>query len=125
MIAHRSRSRIAAWIALAGMALNAFWPLLANAKPSVPALSSEICSATGVQHSFESLPGEAPGKSVRPSHCTLCPFNAERGPAISGATPLLVCLMPASGQVHELISEPQRHAALDPSAPPRAPPHLS
>jgi len=125
MIAYRSRSRIAAWIALAGMALNAFWPLLANAKPSVPALPSEICSATGVQHSFESLPGEAPGKSVRASHCNLCPFNAERGPAISGAAPVLVCSMPASGQVHESFSEPQLHAALDPSAPPRAPPHLS
>jgi len=125
MIAHRSRSRIAAWIALAGMALNAFWPLLANAKPNVPALSSEICSATGLQHSSESLPGEAPGKSVRPSHCNLCPFNAERGPAISGAAPVLVCSMPACGQVYESFSEPQLHAALDPSAPPRAPPFSS
>jgi len=125
MIAYRSRSRIAAWVALAGMALNAFWPLLANARPSVPALSSEICSATGLQHTAENSPGEAPRKSVRPSHCTLCPFNAERGPAISGAAPVLVCSMPASGQVHELFSEPQPHAALDPSAPPRAPPFSS
>ena len=121
MIAYRSRSRIAAWIALAGMALNAFWPLLANAKPSVPALSSEICSATGLQHTTEN----SPGKGVRPSHCNLCPFNAERGPAISGAAPVLVCSMPASGQVHESFSGPQLHAALDPSAPPRAPPFSS
>ncbi len=125
MIAHRSRSRIAAWIALASMTLNAFWPLLANAKPRVPALSSEVCSATGLQHTAENLPGEAPGKSVRPSHCTLCPFNAERGPAISGAAPVLVCSMPASGQVHELLAEPQIRAALDPAAPPRAPPYFS
>jgi hypothetical protein len=125
MIAHRSRSRIAAWLALAGMALNAFWPLLANAKPSVPALSSEICSATGLQHTAENSPGEAPGKGVRPSHCNLCPFNAERGPAISGAAPVLVCSMPASGQVDESFSEPRLQAALDPAAPPRAPPFSS
>ena len=125
MNAQRARNRIAAWLALAGMALNAFWPLLANAKPSVPALSSEICSATGLQHSAENSPGEAPGKSVRPSHCTLCPFNAERGPAISGAAPALLCPMPACGPVRELFSEPQFQAALDPCAPPRAPPFFS
>ena len=125
MSAHRSRSRIAAWIALAGMALNAFWPLLANAKPSVPALSSEVCSATGLQHAAENSPGEAPGKGVRPSHCNLCPFNAERGPAISGAAPALLCPMPTSGPVRELFSEPQPQAALDPAAPPRAPPFFS
>ena len=125
MSTHRASSRIAAWLALAGMSLNAFWPLLANARPSVPALSSEICSATGLQHSSESTPGEAPGKGVRPSHCNLCPFNAERGPAISGAASALLCPMPASGQVHESFSEPQLRAALDPAAPPRAPPFFS
>jgi hypothetical protein len=125
MIAYRSRSRIAAWLALAGMALNAFWPLLANAKPSVPALPSEICSATGLQHTTENSPGEAPGKGARPSHCNLCPFNAERGAAISGAASVLVCSMPGSGQVHESFSEPQVHTALDPAARPRAPPYFS
>jgi hypothetical protein len=125
MTAHRSRSRIAAWLALAGMALNASWPLLANAKPRVPALPSEICSATGQKHAGESLPGEAPGKGVRASHCTLCPFNAERGPAISGVAPALLCPMPASGPVRELFSDLRLEAALDPCAPPRAPPLFS
>ena len=125
MIALRSRSRIAAWLALAGIALNASWPLFANAKPSVPALPSQVCSATGLKHAGESLPGEAPGKGVQHSHCTLCPFNAERGPAISGTAPALLCPMPASGPVRELFSEPQFQAALDPCAPPRAPPFFS
>ncbi len=121
MSAHRSRCRIAAWLALAGMALNASWPLIANARTSVPALPSEICSATGQKHT-----GESPlSKGARPSHCTLCPYNAERGPAISGAAPTLLCPMPASGPVRELFSEPQLPPALDPCAPPRAPPFLS
>ena len=121
MTAHRSRSRIAAWLALAGMALNASWPLLANARPNAPALPSEVCTATGLKHPGESLPG----KDAQPSHCTLCPFNAERGPAISGAAPALLCPIPASGPVRELFSEPQLETALDPSAPPRAPPSFS
>ena len=119
MNAHHSR--IAAWLALAGIALNASWPLLANARTSAPALLSEVCSATGQKHS-----GESPlSKGARPSHCALCPFNSERGPAISGAAPALLCPMPASRQVLELFSEPQLEAALDPCAPPRAPPFFS
>src|SRR5437660_5249852 len=121
MNAHRFRNRIGAWLALAAIALNASWPLLANAGPRVPALPSEICSATGQKHG-----GESPvSKGPRPSHCTLCPYNAERGPAISGAAPALPCPMPASGPLRELVSEPQPPAALDPCAPPRAPPFFS
>jgi Protein of unknown function (DUF2946) len=125
MTASRSRSRIAAWLALAGMALNASWPLLANAKPNVPALPSDICTATGMKHAGGKLPGNAPGKSVQPTHCTLCPFNAERGPVLSGAAPALLCPMPDCGQVHEFFPELQLKAALDPAAPPRAPPFFS
>ena len=103
------------------MALNASWPLLANARTSVAALPSEVCSATGQKHT-----GESPlSKGAGPSHCALCPFNAERGPAISGPAPALLCPMPASGPVRELFSEPQLPAALDPCAPPRAPPFFS
>ena len=121
MTTHRSRNRIAAWLALAGIALNASWPLLANARPNAPALPSEVCSATGQKHAGESLPG----KGAQPSHCNLCPFNAERGPAISSAAPALLCPMPSSGPVRVLFSEPQLSAALDPCAPPRAPPFFS
>jgi len=122
--AHRFRNRIAAWLALAGIALNASWPLLANARPNAPALPPEVCTAIGLKHPAENLPG-APGKGAQPSHCTLCPFNAERGPAISGAAPALLCPIPASAQVPEFFSEPQLEAALDPCAPPRAPPFFS
>src|SRR5712691_311316 len=119
MTALRFRRRAAAWLALAGMALNALWPLIVDARPSVPALPSEICSATGLKHSGDGAPG-APGKGAQPSHCTLCPYGAERGPAISGAAPALVCPMPACGQTPACFAEPQFEAALDPAAPPRA-----
>jgi DUF2946 family protein len=121
MNAHRLRNRIGAWLALAGIALNAFWPLLANARAHAPALPSEICSATGQKHADESPLGNGP----RSSHCNLCPYSADRGPAISGAAPTLLCPMPASGPVPVLASEPELAAPLDPCAPPRAPPLFS
>jgi len=120
----RFRNRIAAWLALAGMALNAFWPLLANAKPNVPALPSEICSATGLKHG-ESAPAEAPGKSAQPSHCTLCPGSAERGVAISRAPGALSRPAHARTLAPAFFVELPLKAWFDPAAPPRAPPSSS
>jgi len=118
MSAHRLRNRTAAWLALAGIALNASWPLLANARPNAPALPSEVCSATGQKHAGENLPG----KGGQPSHCALCPFNAERGPAIPQAkhVPLLSEPVGVHLAVHRDALRPE--AALDPAARPRAPP---
>ena len=121
MNAHRFRSRIAAWLALAGMALNAFWPLLANARPQAPALPSEVCSATGQKHA-----GESPlSKGARPSHCTLCPFNAERGAALAPVAGAIFAPTPAAAQEPEFCETPLLASRFDPTAPPRAPPHLS
>src|SRR5262247_764480 len=84
----RFRRRAAAWLALAAMALNAAWPLLANAKPVDP--SAEICSASGLNHAAGGAP-LVPEKGLHASHCTLCPFGAERGAPIPfAAQPLLV-----------------------------------
>jgi hypothetical protein len=125
MNAHRFRNRIAAWLALAGIALNASWPLLANAKPNVPALPSEICTATGQKHAGDGRPGEAPGKGVQPSHCTLCPFNAERGPALASTAGAISAPAPAAAQRPESRETPLLVTAFDPTAPPRAPPFPS
>jgi hypothetical protein len=123
--AHRFRNRIGAWLALAGIALNASWPLLANAKPNVTALPSEVCSATGQKHAGEGLPGEAPGKGARPSHCNLCPFNAERGPAIPQARHIPLSSEPVGVHLAVHREAPRPEAALDPAARPRAPPFPS
>ncbi len=121
MIALRSRSRIAAWLALAGIALNASWPLLANAGPRVPALPSEICSTTDLKHA-----GESPlSKGGRPSHCTLCPYNAERGAALASAAGAIFAPTPACAQGPEFCETPLLVVAFDPTAPPRAPPFFS
>ncbi|HYS57995.1 MAG TPA: DUF2946 family protein [Burkholderiales bacterium] len=122
----RFRRRTAAWLALAGMALNAFWPLLADARPSVPALPLEICSATGLnKHSGDGVPPGAPGKGSQPSHCTLCPFNAERGAALPCATHALLASAPSDARHPAHSQAPRPGAAVYPTAPARAPPFLS
>ena len=122
MLRLRFPGRIAAWLALGSIAFNAFWPLLANARPGTPALPSEICSATGLRHASGGAPGDAPDQSVQPSHCLLCPFNAERGATIPGVKQVLFSPAAAIAQpaAHFEVRRPQ--AVLQPAAPPRAPP---
>jgi hypothetical protein len=118
----RLRRSAAAWLALTAMALNAAWPLLANAKPFDP--SSEICSASGLEHAGGGAPG-VPGKGLHASHCSLCPFGAERCATIPLAItpPPVPVAVPA--QAFARGDAPQVRFALHPSAPPRAPPVLS
>jgi len=117
----RFRNRIAAWLALAGIALNASWPLLANAAPRTPALPSEICSATGQKHA-----GESPlGKTDQPSHCKLCPYSAERGPAILDAAPALLLPTPACEKAPASFTGSRLQTAPVLSGSPRSPPALS
>lgn len=66
--------RLASWLALAAMALNALWPLLVQARPAGVPVLSLICTAQGLR----SLPGD-PVAPVQPAdtassqlHCVLC-----------------------------------------------------
>ena len=116
------RRRIAAWLALAAMALNAAWPLLANAKPADP--GAEICSATGLNHAAGGAPA-APAKGVHSSHCNLCPFGAERGAAGSPVGQSLPLPLPESAPAFARGDSPLPPLSLYPAAPPRAPPFPS
>jgi hypothetical protein len=120
----RIRCRTAALLAVASMLLNAAWPVLANAKPYFPDLPQETCSATGLVHANGGAPVESPHKSLYASHCTLCPFGAERGAAITPVAGLLFLPTLASPRVAR-AEAPRLHLAHHPAAPPRAPPVLS
>jgi hypothetical protein len=106
------------------MVLNAAWPLLANAKPVVPALPSEICSASGLNHAAGGAPA-APDKGLHASHCTLCPFSAERCAAIPYAAQAPLALSSAVAPTFAPRDTPGPAIALHPAAPPRAPPVFS
>jgi hypothetical protein len=104
------------------MALNAAWPLLANAQPVDPA--AEICSAAGLSHTGGSGP-TTPGKSYHASHCNLCPFGAERGAAVSLAVQSLPLPLPEPAPAFARCDTPLPPLSLYPAAPPRAPPFPS
>ena len=125
MVTFRLRRRAAAWLGLASMVLNASWPVLANAKPSAQDPQQEICSATGLSHANGGAPAESTDNRLHASHCSLCPFGAERGAAIT--PPVGVLLVPVTAPAQVLAREDAPHVplALHPAAPPRAPPVVS
>jgi hypothetical protein len=76
----RRQNRLAAWIAALAMALNALWPLLAQAKPSSATLVP-VCTVQGVTHYLELPGGNSPlerKSSSQHDHCSYCSFGGER-----------------------------------------------
>jgi hypothetical protein len=70
---HRSRS-VAAWLAILAIAMQALWPLLAQAKPKSVVLVP-VCTVQGVTHYLELPAGNAPVEQKAASqhdHCSLC-----------------------------------------------------
>jgi hypothetical protein len=104
------------------MALNAAWPLLANAKAADPA--AEICSATGTKHAAGGAPA-TPEKGYHASHCNLCPFGAERGAAASPVVQSLPLPLLEPTPAFAPGDTPLPPLSLYPAAPPRAPPFPS
>lgn len=104
------------------MALNAGWPLLANAQPADPA--AEVCSANGGSHGVGGAPA-TPGKGYHASHCNLCPFGAERGAALAVAARALPLPVAAPTRIFTRGDPAAPQLAPYPTAPPRAPPVLS
>ncbi|SRR5579864_7569904 len=119
MMTLRFRGRIAAWLALAAIALNAFWPVIANARPAESAVSSEICSAIGLKH------GDSPDGNPLSLRCALCAFHAGHGVAITPTTSAPAVPADAVDEHPAPVDEPRLEAAFDPAAPPRAPPFPS
>ena len=92
-----TRTRFPAWLAILAIALQALWPLLAQARPSAPRHLVPLCSVGGVVRSVE-LPGARPPLEQRSAafhgHCGLCVPGAERSAALPPAPlpPLRVVL---------------------------------
>ncbi|HUQ25984.1 MAG TPA: DUF2946 family protein, partial [Burkholderiales bacterium] len=59
--------KLTSWLAIAAMALNALWPLIAQARPAtlVP-----VCTVAGVTHYVEIPGGTTPADSHE--HCAFC-----------------------------------------------------
>lgn len=122
-----AKFRLASWLAIAGMALNALWPLLANAQPAGQASMFEVCTAGGIKF----VPDDA-GKATAENgarhlqpHCALCSFGADKVPALAQAAFAVSVIVDAAFGIAPLAAlSPGRP---DPRSPaqPRAPPVLS
>ena len=86
------RNRFAALIAMLAMALQALWPLVAQAKPRVAGIQVPVCTIEGITH-YTELP--APDSPVEKSsaahheHCKMCVFGAERLAVLPVTTPFV------------------------------------
>lgn len=125
MLLKQSTRRFGCWLAILAMALNALWPLLAQAKPGDSGLLIEICTSTGMK-GFPADGGEnypAP-KNLVP-HCAFCSLGAGRAPLPS--SPAIVPARVSS--VVAVIERRESALVLSQSfffpALPRAPPVLS
>lgn len=87
---HRST---AAWLAILAIALQALWPLLAQAKPK-SVLLVPVCTVQGVTHYVELPKSDAPVERKAASqhdHCSFCASGGERLAPPAG-TPVFLLL---------------------------------
>ena len=120
-------SRTTAWLAILAMALNALWPLIANAKPAGVESLFEVCTTQG----FKSVAGDPAGapddsgeKHLQP-HCPLCSYGTDKV-FVPPSSPLVVEPAAAAGCATASVtaSEPPSSDVHTP-AHPRAPPFSS
>lgn len=123
---NRTSRRIAGWLAILAMSLNALWPLVANAKPAGAFdPSTEICTVGGVK-SFAGGSGiPQPADNTHQPNCSFCTFGADKFALPSVATSSVLAVVEPAGFALQI---PQVRPTRPPSyapAHPRAPPVLS
>ena len=120
-------SRFTAWLAILAMALNALWPLIANAKPAGASSLMEVCTARGLKALAGepvSSPDDAGAKHLQP-HCPLCSFGTDKVSA-PPAAPLYLAPAAASGCGPSVASQSaESRSDIRFPAHPRAPPASS
>jgi hypothetical protein len=83
---HRARN-LAAWAAILAMALQALWPLIAQARPRSATLVP-ICTVDGVTHYYELKDADTPlekRSATHHDHCAFCSFDSGRTAALASA----------------------------------------
>ena len=119
MTLSRALRRHAALAAMFGIALQAFWPLVAQAR-SGRSIAMPICSVEGPHRSIE-VPIDGGKTRQTTEHCKLCVLGADR-PAVSGSA--CAFAFPYEGEAEDPFksgdSEPGSSCVV--SARPRAPP---
>jgi hypothetical protein len=128
MMFSRFYRRCAALAAAAAIALQALWPLLAQARPEDPTLQVPLCTVEGVTHSVEIKVSKTTPLDERSAshgdHCKLCVFGDGKGVALVAADCLPLTSGNFSNQKIEFAKAFFHQEPLN-SAHPRAPPQAS
>jgi hypothetical protein len=118
------RNRLAALLAVFAMALQGFWPALAQAQGAKQSLFGTICSVDGAK-SIDLSTGKLPadgGAGKHQKHCALCVAGGDRLQALA---PAPAAFAPSSGVAFESpAAQPAAFLLSTPASPaqPRAPP---
>lgn len=118
--------RFASWLAIAAMAFNALWPLLAQARPAAPPALLEICTAAGVRLAEGAVghePVDGAERHLKP-HCALCSVGADKAPAVAPVVHAVWQSIFAYTQTFPSPAEPLWLDRFFTAAQPRAPPFL-
>ena len=123
MILFRSVRRVAALAAIFALALQALWPLVAQARPRIAGELVPVCTIEGVTHYLELPAGKSPLEERSASHgehCQLCVFGAERNVAPVFQDEFLVSQPETSRPSSRVVpgTEPLDHPPAQPRAPP-------
>jgi hypothetical protein len=120
------RNRLAGLLAVFAMALQGFWPALAQAQAQAAgqSLFGTICSVDGAR-SIDLSTGKLPadgGAGKHRKHCALCVAGGERLPVLAPAP--VPPLLPSAGPAESVATRPASPLAFASSTPaqPRAPP---
>src|SRR3954471_13426423 len=101
--------RLAAWVAIVAivaMALQALWPLIAQAKPHSSTLVP-ICTVDGVTHYFELKKGDTPlekSSAAQHEHCAFCSMDG--GAALPDALHAFYIHSAIAGEVAHVAPSP-------------------
>jgi hypothetical protein len=120
-------NRFAAWLAILGIALNALWPLLANASPRPDSFRAEICSLNNLkapQGISENIPpAQLPAEQHPLAHCVFCASGVCAAPLTGASFVVVVQVATANLKPYAADSRPGS-AVTWLLAPSRAPPVL-
>jgi len=116
------RRRPAAYLAILAIALQAFWPLLAQAKPKNVVLVP-VCTVQGVTHYIELPSSGTPVEqkaATQHDHCSFCSFGGERT-GVAGVVSVAAAPQgshESPGTAEDSLPESQKTFHARPRAPP-------
>src|SRR6185369_6544842 len=115
MMFSRTINRFAALAAAFGIALQALWPLIAQARPS-DSISVPVCSADGVRHDVELPLGKTQDGT---QHCKLCALGTDKPVVLNSDVTFVSSVQKSESFQEERQSSARSLAAF--TAHPRAP----